>query len=212
MTVTHTDGYPVHPVEVDALLLGMGERYDVIVTAGDGVFPLVAAAEGKNASGRALLSTGAGTTPDPGFQPAELNGRVGTVDMFAAAPAVALPPATADVTLTARLTGAMTQYNWAVNDGPYPHNTPLTVREGQRARLVFHNMTTMWHPMHLHGHTFQVIRADGTPGPRKDTVIVKPMTMVAVDLIADNPGEWMLHCHNGYHMDVGMMTRLDYRG
>ena len=49
MTVTHTDGFPIEPTEVDALLLGMGERYDVIVTAGDGVFPLVATAEGKNA-------------------------------------------------------------------------------------------------------------------------------------------------------------------
>ena len=51
---------PVVPTEVDALLIGMGERYDVIVTAGDGVFPLVALAEGKNALARALLSTGAG--------------------------------------------------------------------------------------------------------------------------------------------------------
>src|SRR4029079_8881545 len=73
MTVTHTDGYPVLPTEVDALLMGMGERYDVIVTAADGVLPLVAVAQGKNALARALLSTGAGTAPDPGFQPPELN-------------------------------------------------------------------------------------------------------------------------------------------
>jgi FtsP/CotA-like multicopper oxidase with cupredoxin domain len=212
MTVTHTDGYPVRPVEVDALLLGMGERYDVIVTAADGVFPLVAAAEGKNAVARAILSTGAGSAPDPALRPSELDGRVATVEMLTAAPAVALPVAAADTTLTANLTGGMAQYNWAIDDGPYPHNTPLTVRQGQRARLVFHNQTMMWHPMHLHGHTFQVLRSDGTPGPRKDTVIVKPMTTVAVDLIADNPGDWMLHCHNGYHMDVGMMTRLDYAG
>ena len=84
MTVTHTDGFPVVPTEVDALLLGMGERYDAIVTAGDGVFPLVALAEGKNAAARALLTTGSGSAPAPGFQPPELNGRVGTVDMFTA--------------------------------------------------------------------------------------------------------------------------------
>lgn len=68
----------------------------------------------------------------------------------------------------------------------------------------------MWHPMHLHGHTFQVVKPDGSAGPRKDTVIVGPMRTLPVDLIADNPGQWMLHCHNGYHMDSGMMTRLDY--
>jgi FtsP/CotA-like multicopper oxidase with cupredoxin domain len=66
--------------------------------------------------------------------------------------------------------------------------------------------------MHLHGHTFQVVKADGTPGPRKDTVIVKPMQAVAVRLVADNPGIWMLHCHNGYHMGAGMMTTLNYTG
>lgn len=68
----------------------------------------------------------------------------------------------------------------------------------------------MWHPMHLHGHTFQVRRPDGTPGPRKDTVIVRPMQRVTVDLAADNLGQWMLHCHNSYHQDAGMMTRMDY--
>ena len=47
---------------------------------------------------------------------------------------------------------------------------------------------------------------------RKDTVIVKPMQTVAVKLVADNPGIWMLHCHNGYHMDAGMMTTLNYTG
>ena len=70
MTVTHTDGFPVVPTQVDALLIGMAERYDVIVTAADGVFPLVAAAEGKNAVARALLVTGSGSQPDPQFRPA----------------------------------------------------------------------------------------------------------------------------------------------
>ena len=84
MTVTHTDGYPVVPTQVDALLIGMAERYDVIVTAADGVFPLVALAEGKNALARALLSTGNGSAPDPQFQPTELTKRVGTIEMFTA--------------------------------------------------------------------------------------------------------------------------------
>jgi len=86
MTVTHTDGYPVVPTQVDALLIGMAERYDVIVTAADGVFPLVALAEGKNDLARALLSTGSGASPDPGFRPAELTKRVGTIEMFTATP------------------------------------------------------------------------------------------------------------------------------
>jgi FtsP/CotA-like multicopper oxidase with cupredoxin domain len=69
----------------------------------------------------------------------------------------------------------------------------------------------MFHPMHLHGHTFQVRRTgDRVPGPRKDTVIVRPTERVVVDFDAGNPGHWMLHCHNAYHAAGGMMTELVY--
>ena len=64
----------------------------------------------------------------------------------------------------------------------------------------------MFHPMHLHGHTFEV---EG--GARKDTVIVRPMQQLAVDLDASNPGQWMTHCHSLYHAEAGMMTLLSYR-
>ena len=211
MTVTHTDGYPVVPTEVDALLLGMGERYDAVVTAADGVFPLVAIAEGKNAAARALLSTGAGNPPAPGFQPTELTKRVGTIDMFTATPQVSLGSAKTDVSLSAALSGGMMNYDWAINGQPYPDNQPLTIAQGQRAALSFNNMTMMWHPMHLHGHTFQLVRSGGSLGARKDTTIVLPMRQVSVVLAADNPGVWMMHCHNTYHQAAGMMTSLDYR-
>jgi FtsP/CotA-like multicopper oxidase with cupredoxin domain len=211
MTVTHTDGFPVVPTDVDALLLGMGERYDVLVTAEDGVFPLVALAEGKNAVARALLSTAVGSTPDVGFRPAELTRLIGTVQTFTALSRVQLP-ADSDLALQAQLSGSMMTYEWAINGRPYDRTVPLTIQQGQHATLTFANATMMWHPMHLHGHTFQVIRADGSAGPRKDTVIVKPMQSITVRLVADNPGTWMLHCHNGYHMDAGMMTTLNYTG
>jgi FtsP/CotA-like multicopper oxidase with cupredoxin domain len=64
--------------------------------------------------------------------------------------------------------------------------------------------------VHLHGHTFQVIKPDGSPGPRKDNAIVLPKQQVSVTLIADNPGIWMMHCHNTYHQEAGMMTSLNY--
>ncbi len=210
MTVTHTDGYPVVPTEVDAVLMGMGERYDVIVTARDGIFPLVAAAEGKNAVARALLSTAAGTPPDPGFLPTELNRRVGTADVFTATPDVGLPVGHPDVNLQTNLSGSMMQYDWAINGKPYGSNQPISIKQGQKATLAFTNTTMMWHPMHLHGHTFQIIKADGSPGARKDTAIVLPRQNVGVALLADNPGIWMLHCHNTYHQAAGMMTSLNY--
>ncbi|MCV7052845.1 multicopper oxidase family protein [Mycobacterium heidelbergense] len=210
MTVTHTDGFPVVPTQVDALLIGMAERYDVVVTAADGVFPLVALAEGKNDLARALFSTGAGSPPDPGFQPAELTKRVGTVEMFTATTPVNLGRPQPDLNLQVLLGGNMMQYNWMINGKPYSETDPLHVRQGQRPTITFDNPTMMYHPIHLHGHTFQVLKADGSPGARKDTVIVLPKQKILAVLVADNPGLWMLHCHNGYHQEAGMQTRLDY--
>lgn len=210
MTVTHTDGYPVVPTRVDALLIGMAERYDVIVTAAAGVFPLVATAEGKNALARALLATGAGSPPDAAFQPAELGRRVGTVQMFTATTAVNLGRPQPDLNLEVLLGGNMAQYNWMINGEPYSKTNPLHVRQGERPTITFDNPTMMYHPIHLHGHTFQLIKPDGSPGARKDTVIVLPKQKVTAVLVADNPGLWMLHCHNTYHQEAGMQTRLDY--
>ena len=210
MTVTHTDGFPVVPTQVDALLIGMAERYDVIVTAADGVFPLVALAEGKNALALALLSTGEGSAPDPQFQPPELTKRVGTIDMFTATTPVNLGRPDPDLNLPVVLGGNMMQYNWMINGQPYSKTNPLQIRLGQRPTITFDNTTMMYHPIHLHGHTFQLIKADGTPGARKDTVIVLPKQRILAVLIADNPGLWQLHCHNTYHAVAGMETRLDY--
>jgi multicopper oxidase len=210
MTVTHTDGFPVVPQQVDALLIGMAERYDVIVTAADGVFPLVALAEGKNALARALLSTGSGSTPDPQFQPSELTKRVGTIEMFTATTPVNLGRPDANLNLPVVLGGNMMQYNWMINGQPWSTTNPLQVRQGQRPTLTFDNTTMMYHPIHLHGHTFQLLKADGTPGARKDTVIVLPNQKLLAVLVADNPGTWVMHCHNNYHQVAGMQTRLDY--
>ncbi|MEV6977308.1 multicopper oxidase family protein [Kitasatospora sp. NPDC093806] len=211
LTVTHTDGFPVRPEEVDALLIGMGERYDVLVTLRDGVFPLTALAEGKDATGRALVRTGGGEAPSAAIRPAELNGRIlGAADLRAA-DEVRLPARTPDRTHRIELTGGMAKYDWALNGRPFdmtdPTANPFLVADGERVRLEFVNKTAMWHPMHLHGHTFQV----GDRGPRKDTVIVLPGTTVTCDFDADNPGRWMTHCHNAYHGEVGMMGLLAYR-
>jgi multicopper oxidase len=210
MTVTHTDGYPVVPTQVDALLIGMAERYDVIVTSADGVFPLVASAEGKNAVARALLVTGSGSQPDPQFRPPELTKRVGTLEIFTATTSVNLGAAEPNLHLPVVLGGDMAKYVWTINGEVYSRTDPLHVRQGQRPTMTFDNPTMMYHPMHLHGHTFQVLKADGTPGARKDTVIVLPKQKINAVLVADNPGLWMLHCHNTYHAYAGMQTRLDY--
>ncbi len=64
--------------------------------------------------------------------------------------------------------------------------------------------------MHLLGHTFRVRAAGAGAGSRKDTVKVLPMHTVVVNVVADNPGQWVLHCHNLYHQQAGTMTVLSY--
>ncbi|WP_165987822.1 multicopper oxidase family protein [Streptomyces sp. YIM 98790] len=211
MTVTHTDGFPVRHAETDALLIAMGERYDVLVTAGDGVFPLTALAEGKDRTALAVLRTAsAGATPAPGTRPAELDGRVLTAGELRADPSVALPEAEPDRVIRMELTGGMAAWDWGINGKPHgtdhAPDEDYAVREGERVRLVFTNSTTMWHPMHLHGHTYQL----GGGGPRKDTSVVLPGQTVEADFTADNPGWWMVHCHNVYHAESGMMAPLGY--
>ncbi|MEV5506904.1 multicopper oxidase family protein [Streptomyces orinoci] len=207
MTVTHTDGFPVEHTATDSLLLGMGERYDVLVTAGDGVFPLTALAEGKGRTALALLRTGGGTAPGADVRPRELGGEPLTAGRLRADRTVTLPRREPDRTLTLRLTGSMAGYDWRINGERYDPDRRLPVKAGERVRLVFDNRTTMWHPMHLHGHTFALPGG----GPRKDTAIVLPGRRLAVDFDADNPGLWMAHCHNVYHSESGMMTVLGYR-
>jgi len=109
------------------------------------------------------------------------------------------------------LSGGMMDARWTINGRTFDDAIPLQVREGERVRLVLANQSMMFHPVHLHGHSFQVqTRAGSEVGPRKDTVIVRPMEQFAVDLLASNPGQWMLHCHNLYHQQAGMMTTLSY--
>jgi FtsP/CotA-like multicopper oxidase with cupredoxin domain len=207
LTVTHSDGFPVTPVDTDALLLGMGERYDVMVTLDDGVFALVAVAEGKAGQGLAVVRSGGGAAPPATTRPDELDRRLLTGADLRPTEGVMLPEAPVDRSHDLVLSGSMSPYRWTINGATFEDSDPLQVRQGERVRLRFHNMSMMFHPMHVHGHTFALAHG----GARKDTSIVRPMQTLVVDLDADNPGQWAAHCHNIYHAETGMMTTLSYR-
>lgn len=210
LTVTHTDGFPVRPVSVDTLLIGPAERYDLMITAGDGVFPVVAVPEGKqDPAALAVLRTTAGTNPPSTIRPPELRGKLLSYTDLQADDAVQLGNQKPDRVLTATLTMAAGGRQWLINGRAYGDHQPLTVQSGERVRIVLDNQSMMFHPMHLHGHTFALSRLDGT-GIRKDTVNVLPMQKIAVDLDTDNPGQWLMHCHNTYHLELGMATTLSY--
>jgi multicopper oxidase len=104
----------------------------------------------------------------------------------------------------------MRGYEWTINGQSYPDADPLPVHEGEWVRFEMQNQSMMTHPMHLHGHFFQIENGTGQ-GPYKDTVLVEPqMGRVTFDFVADNPGEWFFHCHNLYHMESGMARVISY--
>ena len=210
LTVTHADGFPVTPVEVDSVVLGMGERYDVVVTAGSGAFPIVAVPEGKNdpAAEAVLRTSDAAAAPGVGLRPSELAGRTLAYRDLTATDAARLPSRQANRVQTITLTANASGYVHGIGGRSFPGSAPIVVRQGERLRLRVVNDTMMFHPIHLHGHTFQLV---GAGSARKDTVNVLPMSSVSLDIQADNPGQWMLHCHNTYHLETGMATVLSYR-
>jgi FtsP/CotA-like multicopper oxidase with cupredoxin domain len=207
LSVTHSDGFAVEPVSTDAILIGMGERFDVTLTLGDGVFPLVASAEGKKGGGLAVIRTAAGRPPTANAPVPELLGQTILGTDLSPSESARLANRSTDRQHDLALGGTMAPYRWTLNGRTFPDTEPLPVVQGERVRLRFVNQTMMFHPMHVHGHTFALARG----GTRKDTVIVRPMQALEVDLDADNPGQWATHCHNIYHAEAGMMTTLSYQ-
>jgi FtsP/CotA-like multicopper oxidase with cupredoxin domain len=106
---------------------------------------------------------------------------------------------------------------WAINgqsmtgDGSADMPPPFAIDRGRSCILDFRNETVWWHPMHLHGHSFRVLDRDGVAVPHDewgDTVLVRPRERVRVAFVADNPGDWMLHCHVMEHQVGGLMTTI----
>ena len=119
MSVTHSDGFPVTPLQTSLLQIGMGERYDLIVTMKDGVFPLVASAEGKNQEARAFIRTGAGALPPTSYKIAALSGKPLTAFSLEAVNSVRLPAKKPDRIQHLVLTGGMAPYLWKINGKSY---------------------------------------------------------------------------------------------
>ena len=211
LTVTHSDGFPVEPVDVDAFLIGMGERYDVTLVVDSGSWPIIAIAEGKDQRAGAILrtsDTNAGGAVR--FDAGELDGAWLRYADLAAHERVRLEPPSDLISIGVALTGGMMKTDWGINGNAYPEHDPIDLQAGQWYSLSIVNETTMWHPIHVHGHTPQLGRSPG--GVRKDTVNILPGATTELVFRADNPGQWMLHCHNAYHLEAGMATLLRYGG
>ena len=106
---------------------------------------------------------------------------------------------------------------WAINgtsmtgDGHAGMAPLMTLKRGGSHILTLRNETAWWHPMHFHGHSFKLLSRNGKPVPHdqwSDTVLLAPKDVVECVFVADNPGDWMLHCHVTDHQMAGLMTVL----
>lgn len=212
-TLVAVDGNPVVPVSGTRFPMMMAQRLDLIVDVSAGnSFPIFAQVEGtRDRTGFVLFAAGAQVEKVSGFADTEappVDLSLETI-LRATSPLADRAP---DRVLTMALTGAMASYVWSINDQVWPDVDRPVIRKGQRVAIEMQNRTMMAHPMHLHGHHFQVTALNGRElaGAVRDTVLVPAMGTVRVAFDADNPGRWPLHCHNLYHMATGMMTEVVY--
>ncbi|WP_228409467.1 multicopper oxidase family protein [Radiobacillus deserti] len=107
--------------------------------------------------------------------------------------------------------------SWAINRIPfssYEEINPYVVQKGDIVKINLFNMSPESHPMHLHGHHFSIVSINGTTISEswlpKDTVNVMPMQRISIAFKADNPGQWIFHCHQSHHADSGLVTYFTY--
>jgi FtsP/CotA-like multicopper oxidase with cupredoxin domain len=208
------DGDPVAPRHGRRFPIAMAQRLDIrlAVPAGEGAYPILALREGAVERTGIVLATKSAPITKLAVKGEAAMKPLGTAFEATLTAVQPLAPRRPDRTLVANLTGDMERFQWGINDKPYGEDTPFRVRRGERVALVMRNRTGMSHPMHLHGHDFQVVEIGGRrlSGARRDTVLVPAMGGVTVVFDAVNPGKWAFHCHNEYHMMAGMMTSVQY--
>ena len=205
------DGQDVGPIAGSIFPIGTGQRLDIrlAIPKEGGAFPILALREGARERAGIVLASANAKVAKLGVE-GTTDGPVVTLDLEARLRA-ARPFVTkrADRVRNVMLTGDMASYRWAVQNGDIH-----SIEPGERVEITMHNLSMMTHPMHLHGHHFQVVGINGKPlqGAVRDTVVVTPMASVTIAFDAANPGIWAFHCHHLYHMASGMMAFVAYEG
>lgn len=208
-TLVAVDGQAVKPVVDSRFPISMGQRLDVALELpqGAGTYPVLALREGAAERAGVILATAGAEVrriATSGDAAGPIVGNALEQRLRAVQP-LAARPAGRNVQIT--LTGQMQGYVWGM-DGA----ADMRTRQGERIEITMRNASMMSHPMHLHGHHFQVTNVNGAAiaGAVRDTVLVPPGETLTLVFDADNTGKWPLHCHHLYHMATGMMAFVDY--
>jgi len=210
------DGNPVPtPADVPVLWLGTAERISAIVEMNHpGVWVLGDLADDDRGHGMGIVVEYAGAKGKA--QWAKPKPFKWDYTIFGKPDATAAPPDETIEMLIVKDNGALGGFNrWTLNGEAFSMETmrPMfKVREGRRYRLKFRNASDDVHPLHLHRHSFELVRVGGRPtaGVVKDVVMLGGFQELECDFVADNPGLTLFHCHQQLHMDFGFMALLGY--
>jgi len=209
------DGFRVAPVKGRRFPITVAQRLDIrlAIPRAPAAHPVLALLEGDKRQTGIVLRAGDAPVVRIAGEAGQASPAL-TLDLERRLRAVApLKPRKADRVHAINLTGAMSGYAWSINNVSWTKDTPpLPIAAGERVELVMVNKTMMPHPMHLHGHEYQVVEIDGQrfAGAVRDTVLVPPGRRVVVAFDANNPGHWAFHCHLLYHLEAGMFATFRY--
>jgi FtsP/CotA-like multicopper oxidase with cupredoxin domain len=206
------DGNPVPaPQPVDTIEIAPGERVDAIVEMKNpGVWILGELRNDARQSGMGIVVEYANQKQRAVWLPPPTSRW--DYSLFGTTAPHPAPDQTIDMVFEKVPGGPRGINHWLVNGKEYPHEREFVFRQGRRYRLVFHNRSDDSHPLHMHRHRFELVELNGKPtsGIKKDTVIVPAFGRVTVDLVADQPGLTLFHCHIQQHMDFGFMALFRY--
>jgi FtsP/CotA-like multicopper oxidase with cupredoxin domain len=219
-TVVALDGNPVpNPREVEILELGPAERVDAIVTMNQpGVWILGEVDEYVRRAGLGVVVEYANQTGEPKWvAPARAEwdytifGNAG--DRVASSSLNSENVEVIPLVFKKKFAGNRWVDYWTVNGKSFPKTDPIIVQANKRYRLKFDNQNDEAHPIHLHRHSFELKNFAGTPtsGVMKDVVVIPANRIVEAELLANNPGPTLFHCHQQLHMDYGFMTLIQYK-
>jgi FtsP/CotA-like multicopper oxidase with cupredoxin domain len=207
------DGAPVATqATVELLRLGPAERVTALVQmSAPGVWIFGEARKDFRDAGMGTVIEYAGCTgkpQEPSVEKLDWDYRV----FGDAVPTARKPDVTVPLVFTSKFKGHGALDQWMINGKSYPDYEPVILHAGLRHRLVFDNRSTDDHPVHLHRHNFELVSIQGSAlsGVHKDVVVVAAGTTVEADLVANNPGNTLFHCHQQDHMDSGFMTLFRY--
>jgi FtsP/CotA-like multicopper oxidase with cupredoxin domain len=214
-TVVALDGNSVPaPTAVPVLWIGTAERVSAIVEMNHpGVWVLGDLADDDRSHGMGTVVEYAGATGKPRW----VKPKAATWDytIFGKGTATSAPDETIDM-LFEKNNAALKGFNqWTINGTPFSMDkmTPMfRIHKGRRYRVRMRNASDDIHPVHLHRHSFELIRFAGKPtaGIMKDVVMLGGYQELEFDFVADNPGRTLFHCHQQLHMDFGFMALFDY--